>query len=64
MSAHAEHLCPPPSIVLLSLILFGGEMIMISLAAKCECKKFISLVPQCVYRSVIAVRRQTVKEHF
>lgn len=38
MSTHAEHLCPPPFIVLLCLILFSSEMMMISLAAKYECK--------------------------
>lgn len=66
MSTHAEHLCPPPFIVLLCLILFSSEMIMISLAAKYECK-FISLVPaktHSVYWSVIMVCRQTGKEHF
>lgn len=66
MSAHAEHLCPPPFIVLSRLILFSSEMIVISLAAKYECK-FISLVPAktlSVYWSVIIVRRQTGKEHF
>lgn len=66
MSTHAEHLCPPPFIVLLCLILFCGEMIMISLAAKYECK-FTSLVPaktHSVYWSIIIVRRQTGKEHF
>lgn len=66
MSTHAEHLCPPPFIVLLCLILFCGEMIMISLAAKHECK-FTILVPaktHSVYWSIIIVRRQTGKEHF
>lgn len=66
MSTHAEHLCPPPLIVLLCLILFSAEMIMISLAAKYECK-FINLVPaktHSVYWSVIIVHRQTGKEHF
>lgn len=44
MSTHAEHLCPPPFIVLLWLILFSGMMIMISLAVKYKCK-FTSILP-------------------
>ncbi len=44
MSTHAEHLCPPPYIVLLWLILFSGMMIMISLAVKYKCK-FTSILP-------------------
>lgn len=38
MSTHAEHLCPPPFIVLVWLILFSSMMIMISLAVKYKCK--------------------------
>lgn len=44
MSAHAEHLCPPPIVVLLWLILFSSMMIMISLAVKYKCK-FTSVFP-------------------
>ena len=44
MSTHAEHLCPPPFIVLLWLILFSSVMIMISLAVKYKCK-FTSIFP-------------------
>lgn len=44
MSTHAEHLCPPPVVVLLWLILFSSMMIMISLAVKYKCK-FTSIFP-------------------
>lgn len=66
MSTHAEHPCPPPFIVLLFLIINGGEMIMISLTAKYECK-FTSLVPDKthgMYENVIIFCGQTGKEHF
>lgn len=66
MSTHAEHPCPPPFIVLLCLILFSAEMIMISLAAKYECK-FTSPAPDRahgMYGSVIIFCGQTGKERF
>lgn len=66
MSTRAEHHCPPPFIVLLCLILFSGEMIMISLAAKYECK-CASLVPDKthgIHESVIIFCGQAGKEHF
>ena len=44
MITHAEHLCPPPFLVLLRLILFSSMMIMISLAIKYKCK-FTSIFP-------------------
>lgn len=44
MSTEAEHLCPPPFIVLSPLVLFRRMMIMISLGVKYKCK-FTSIFP-------------------
>ena len=44
LSTHAEHLCPPPFVVLWWLILFSSMMIMISLAVKYKCK-FTGIFP-------------------
>lgn len=61
MTTHVEHLCLPPFIVLLCLILFSSEMIMISLAVKYKCK-FTSILPakkqNCQQESIIIYCRQ------